>query len=145
MHGSTQNHSIVTHSLTMEIPLITRPVFHRRAVVARPPPTPTTSCEPGPLVRSDLGPTVAELRAMIHDGRLTIRCVTPEGKKLYDLDRERLGMNPNAVAPAPTFKPIVLEPVHEVEDEPVKVVKKKPTAMEKKLKGLEVKKFVRKH
>ena len=129
----------------MEIPLLKRPVFHRRAVVARPPPTPTTSCEPGPLVRSDLGPTVAELRAMIHDGRLTIRCVTPEGKKLYDLDRDRLGMNPTASVPVHTFKPIVIERVPEAEDEPVKVVKKKPTAMEKKLKGLEVKKFVRKH
>jgi hypothetical protein len=83
---------------------------------------------------------------MIDDGRITLRCVTPEGKKLYDLDRDRLGMNPNAVAPKPTFKPIVLERVPEVEeDEPVKVVKKKPTAMEKKLKGLEVKKFVRKY
>jgi hypothetical protein len=55
-------------------------------------------------------------------------------------------MNPNALAPKPTFKPIVLEPVPEVEeDEPVKVVKKKPTALEKTLKGLEVKKFIRKH
>jgi hypothetical protein len=130
----------------MEISLLKRPVFHRRAVVARPPPTPTTSCEPGPLVRSHLGPTVAELRAMIDDGRLTIRCVTPEGKKLYDLDRDRLGMNPDIVAPMPTFKPIVLERVPEVEeDEPVKVVKKKPTALEKTLKNLTVKKFVRKH
>jgi hypothetical protein len=89
---------------------------------------------------------VAELRAMIDDGRLTIRCVTPEGKKLYDLDRDRLGMNPTASVPMPTFKPIVIERVPEAEDEPApKVVKKKPTALEKTLKGLEVKKFVRKH
>jgi hypothetical protein len=129
----------------MEISLLKRPVFHHRAVVARPPPTPTTSCESGPLVRSHLGPTVTELRAMIDDGRLTLRCVTPEGKKLYDLDRDRLGMNPipDAVAPTPTFKPIVLEPIHEVE--PVKVVKKKPTSLEKSLKNLTEKKFVRKH
>ena len=126
----------------MEIPLIKRPVFRKRAVVTRP----ASDVLPGPLVRSNLGPSVAELRAMIDDGRLALRCVTPEGKKLYDLDRDRLGMTANAPAPMPTFRPIVLEPVDEVEDEePVKVVKKKPTAMEKRLKGLEVKKFVRKY
>ena len=127
----------------MEIPiLLKRPVFRKRAVVTRP----ASDVLPGPLVRSDLGPSTAELRAMIDDGRITLRCVTPEGKKLYDLDRERLGMNVNAPAPMPVFKPVVLERVPEVEDEePAKVVKKKPTAMEKRLKGLEVKKFVRKY
>jgi hypothetical protein len=85
---------------------------------------------------------------MIDDGRLTFKCMTPEGKKLYDLDRVRLGMDQASVAaPAPLVRVVSPPPLPVVEeDAPVpKVVKKKPTALEKTLKGLEVKKFVRKH
>ena len=128
----------------MEIPiLLKRPVFRKRAVVTRP----VSDVQPGPLVRSHLGPTVAELRAMMDDGRLTLKCVTPEGKKLYELDRIKLGMEALPVAPPQLVRvltPPPLDPVDEEEPAP-KVVKKKPTALEKTLKGLEVKKFVRKH
>jgi hypothetical protein len=128
----------------MEI-LLKRPVFRKRAVVARP----AADVLPGPLVRSNLGPTVTELRAMIADGRITFKCMTDDGKKLYELDRVKLGMEAAPVAPAPLMRvltPPPLDPVPEEEDEPApKVPKKKPTALEKRLKGLEVKKFVRKH
>lgn len=129
----------------MEIPiLLKRPVFRKRAVVTRPAP----DVLPGPLVRSNLGPTTAELRAMIDDGRITFKCMTPEGKKLYELDRVRLGMESAPVAATPPLVRAVSPPLPSVpeEDAPVpKTPKKKPTALEKTLKGLTVKKFARQH
>ena len=127
----------------MEIPLLKRPVFRKRAVVTRP----ASDVLPGPLVRSNLGPTTAELRAMIDDGRITFKCMTPEGKKLYELDRVRLGMESAPVAAPPPPVRAVSPPMPAVPEEaPVpKAPKKKPTALEKTLKGLTVKKFARQH
>jgi hypothetical protein len=129
----------------MEIPiLLKRPVFRKRAVVTRPVP----DVLPGPLVRSHLGPTTAELRAMIDDGRITFKCMTDDGKKLYELDRVKLGMEAAPVAALPLVRVLTPPPLTTVTEEEApapKVVKKKPTALEKTLKGLEVKKFVRKH
>ena len=53
---------------------------------------PRVIVRPGPLVRTECGPTVADIRAMIHDGRITLDHVRPDGKKVYKLDRVRLGM-----------------------------------------------------
>lgn len=56
-------------------------------------PLPTTmNPRPGNLVRTQVGPTTADIRAMIHDGRITLDYVRPDGKKVYKLDRVRLGM-----------------------------------------------------
>jgi hypothetical protein len=81
--------------------------------------------------------------AMIEDGRLMFKGKVENGKKVYELDRARLGMEVEAVAPV-TFVPVTLATVTE-EEEPKPKVNKKPTALEKKLKGLGGKKFVRQH
>ena len=106
----------------------------------------TVSFAAGPLVRSECGPTTADILAMIHDGRLAINSETSGGKKIYDIDRVRLGI----VAPrAPVFTSVAittpLTPVLEVDEQVQKVIKKKPTALEKTLKGLtsKTKKFAR--
>jgi hypothetical protein len=126
----------------MEV-LLKRPVFRKRALVSRP----ASDVLPGPLVRSNLGPTVTELRTMIDDGRITFKCMTDDNKKVYELDRVKLGMEPAPVAPPPLMRVLTPPPLDPVaEEEPVrKAPKKKPTALEKTLKGLEVKKFARKY
>jgi len=120
--------------------IINRPVFTRRAVVTRPLP----EVLPGPLLRSNIGPTTTELLAMIDDGRLMFNGVTENGKKVYELNRAKLGMELETVAPV-TFVPITREPVDE-EEQPKPKVNKKPTALEKALNGLNrKKKFTRPH
>jgi len=95
---------------------------------------PRVIVRPGPLVRTTFGPKTADILAMIHDGRLTFDSETPDGKKIYKLDRVRLGMEQPTAAPV-THVPVVITK----EEEPVapKAAKKpKPTTLEKTLKKL---------
>jgi len=103
-------------------PMFKRPA-NRRAVVQN-----TTA--PGPLVRANMGPTTQDIRAMIADGRLIL---TSE-KKVYELDRSRLGMNPVAPKIDVPLAPYLEKEEEVIEDELRRpVVKRKLSALEKKI------------
>jgi hypothetical protein len=114
-------------------PMFKRPTARRVLVVT-----------PGPLVRSNMGPTVEDIRTMINDGRIVLKC-EESSKKVYELDRARLGMNP-AVASIPIPLMPYVPKVEEVmgdEEIPKPVVKRKLSALEKKINQRPVKKFAR--
>ena len=112
-----------------------RPV-NRRAVVQN-----TTA--PGPLVRANMGPTTQDIRAMIADGRLILTSES-NGKKVYELDRSRLGMNPVAPKIDEPLAPYIAKEEEVIEDELVRpVVKKKLSALEKKINQRPIKKLSR--
>lgn len=113
-------------------PMFKRPTARRVVVVT-----------PGPLVRSNMGPTVEDIRTMINDGRIVLKC-EENTKKVYELDRARIGMTP-AVASIPVpLMPYVPKVEDVVDDEvPKPVVKKKLSALEKKINQRPAKKFAR--
>jgi hypothetical protein len=102
-----------------------------------------------PLTRTDLGPTVEDIRAMIADGRITLKTGSTN---IYELNRERLGMIP-IVPPVPivvAVSPPVTAPrepyvakVDEVDELARPVVKRKLSVLEKKINQRPVKKISR--
>jgi len=113
-------------------PMFKRPTARRVVVVT-----------PGPLVRSNMGPTIDDIRTMINDGRIVLKC-EENTKKVYELDRARLGMNPAvASTPLPLMPYVPKVEAVDVEEGPKPVVKKKLSALEKKINQRPAKKFAR--
>jgi len=114
-------------------PMFKRPTARRVVVVT-----------PGPLVRSNMGPTIDDIRTMINDGRIVLKC-EENTKKVYELDRARIGMTPvvsSTPLPLMPYAPKVEAVDVEEGPKPI-VVKKKLSALEKKINQRPAKKFAR--
>lgn len=131
-------HKSSTNQMEAITPMFKRPIIGRRVVHSE------TEAPPGPLVRANMGPTTQDIRAMIADGRLILTS-EEKGKKVYELDRSRLGMVPvSPPEPIAPLAPYIEKKEEVIEDELVRpIVKRKLSALEKKINQRPIKKLSR--